>query len=73
MAIDDFLPEPEPASDASPDSRRKHPTACSQSLRLIHPWGTRIAIAGALALVATVVLRDRVAAFDDVGVQLAVG
>ena len=36
------------------------------------PWGTRLAIAGALALVATVVLVDRVAAFDDVDVQLAV-
>ncbi len=55
MAIDDFMPEPEPASDNptfaedAVDGLFKEPAADS-------PWRTRIAIAGALALVATVVL-----------------
>jgi len=55
MAIDDFMPEPEPASDApvmtddAVDGLFKDPAADS-------PWRARIAIAGALALVATVVL-----------------
>ena len=55
MAVDDFLPEPEPASDAHAiaddlsDGLFKEPAADS-------PWRARIAIAGALALVAIVVL-----------------
>ena len=55
MAIDDFMPEPEPASD-TPVIAEEAPDGLFKEAAADSPWGTRIAIAGALALVATVVL-----------------